>query len=60
MINIKTLLVATILLISYQFNNVKAAEENKRYHKYNVEVFKTPSCGCCYGYVLFLEEEKIL
>ena len=26
--------------------------------KYNVEVFKTPSCGCCYGYVLFLEEEK--
>ena len=23
-----------------------------------VEVFKTPSCGCCYGYVLFLEEEK--
>ena len=60
MINIKTLLVATILLISYQFYSVKAAEENKRYHKYkyNVEVFKTPSCGCCYGYVLFLEEEK--
>ena len=26
--------------------------------KYNVEVFKTPSCGCCYGYVLFLEEEN--
>tara|TARA_Y100001970_G_C14087322_1_gene778053 strand:+ start:189 stop:668 length:480 start_codon:yes stop_codon:yes gene_type:complete len=23
-----------------------------------VEVFKTPSCGCCYGYVLFLEDEK--
>ena len=23
-----------------------------------VEVFKTPSCGCCYGYVLFLEREK--
>ena len=20
-----------------------------------VEVFKTPSCGCCYGYVLFLD-----
>ena len=58
MINIKTLLVATILLISYQFYSVKAAEENKRYNKYNVEVFKTPSCGCCYGYVLFLEEEK--
>ena len=24
----------------------------------NVEVFKTPSCGCCYGYVLFLEKEN--
>jgi len=23
-----------------------------------VEVFKTPSCGCCYGYVLFLKKEK--
>ena len=23
-----------------------------------VEVFKTPTCGCCYGYVLFLEKEK--
>ena len=23
-----------------------------------VEVFKTPSCGCCYGYVLFLEKEQ--
>ena len=26
--------------------------------KYKLEVFKTPSCGCCYGYVKFLEEEK--
>ena len=24
----------------------------------NIEVFKTPSCGCCYGYVLFLEKER--
>ena len=23
-----------------------------------VEVFKTPSCGCCYGYVLFLKKEQ--
>ena len=43
MINIKTLLVATILLISYQFYSVKAAEENKRYDKYYVEFYKTPS-----------------
>ena len=27
-------------------------------NKQIVEVFKTPSCGCCYGYVLFLEEEN--
>tara|TARA_X000001036_G_scaffold378558_1_gene368960 strand:+ start:374 stop:856 length:483 start_codon:yes stop_codon:yes gene_type:complete len=27
-------------------------------NKQIIEVFKTPSCGCCYGYVLFLEEEK--
>ena len=27
-------------------------------NKYNIEVFKTASCGCCYGYVLFLKEEK--
>ena len=27
-------------------------------NKQIVEVFKTPSCGCCYGYVLFLVEEK--
>ena len=31
-----------------------ASINNKRI----VEVFKTPSCGCCYGYVLFLEKEK--
>ncbi len=23
-----------------------------------VEVFKTPTCGCCNGYVLFLEKER--
>ena len=31
---------------------------NTSSNKMNVEVFKTPSCGCCYGYVLFLEKEK--
>ena len=34
--------------------NALASINNKQI----VEVFKTPSCGCCYGYVLFLEEEK--
>ena len=27
-------------------------------NKQIVEVFKTPSCGCCNGYVLFLEKES--
>ena len=52
-----------ILFVSlfYSFNfvldkkNVSANADNKNL---NVEVFKTPSCGCCYGYVLFLEKEK--
>ena len=52
----------TLLLFSafYIFNFVtdkKDALANIN-AKQVVEVFKTPSCGCCYGYVLFLEEEK--
>ena len=31
---------------------------NTKLSKSNVEVFKTPSCGCCYGYVLFLKDEE--
>ena len=56
------LLVLTVVIFSffYIFNYVTdnkdaLANINK---KQVVEVFKTPSCGCCYGYVLFLEEEK--
>ena len=52
----------TVLLLSvlYIFNFVtdkKDAQANIN-TKQVVEVFKTPSCGCCYGYVLFLEEKK--
>ena len=52
----------TLLLISifYIFNFVtdkKVALANIN-TKQVVEVFKTPSCGCCYGYVLFLKKEK--
>ena len=54
--------VSTVLALSffYIFNFVadkKDALANIN-NKQIVEVFKTPSCGCCYGYVLFLEEEK--
>ena len=52
----------TVLLFSvfYIFNFVtdkKDALANIN-TKQVVEVFKTPSCGCCDGYVLFLEEAK--
>jgi hypothetical protein len=51
-----------VLLLSgfYIFNNVsdkKFALANIN-TKQVVEVFKTPSCGCCNEYVLFLEKEK--
>ena len=55
-----TLLVLSIsifLIFSFITNKQDASAVSKA-SKYNVEVFKTPSCGCCYGYVLFLEEEK--
>ena len=55
-------IVFTLVLFSvfYIFNFVKDKKEalanidNKKI----VKVFKTPTCGCCYGYVLFLEKEK--
>ena len=55
-----TLLVLSIsifLIFSFITNKQDASAVSKA-SKYNVEVFKTPSCGCCYGYVLFLEEEN--
>ena len=60
--NIFKLTFFTVLLFSvfYIFNFVtdkKDALANIN-TKQVVEVFKTPSCGCCYGYVLFLEEER--
>ena len=59
---ISKFIIFTVVLFSafYIFNFVtdkKDALANIN-NKQIVEVFKTPSCGCCYGYVLFLEEEK--
>ena len=59
---ISKLITFTVVLISvfYIFNFVtdkKDALANIN-NKQIVEVFKTPSCGCCYGYVLFLKDEK--
>ena len=55
-----TIFTVVIFFVFYIFNFVtdkKDALANIN-NKQIVEVFKTPSCGCCYGYVLFLEEEK--
>jgi|TARA_B110001452_G_scaffold33760_1_gene26124 hypothetical protein len=49
--------ISIFLIFSFITNKQDASAVSKA-SKYNVEVFKTPSCGCCYGYVLFLEEEK--
>ena len=49
--------ISFFLILSFITNKQDASADTEA-SKYNVEVFKTPSCGCCYGYVLFLEEEK--
>ena len=56
-------IIILILSVSlfYSFNFIKDKKNalaNINNKKLSVEVFKTPSCGCCYGYVLFLEKEK--
>ena len=60
--NLIKLAITTILTLSFIYilnfvTDKKDALANIN-TKQVVEVFKTPSCGCCYGYVLFLEEEK--
>ena len=56
------LTVPIVLIISFfsilNFVTYKKHALANTNNKQIVEVFKTPSCGCCYGYVLFLEEEK--
>ena len=52
-----TLVIFSVLYIFNFVTSKKDALANIN-NKQIVEVFKTPSCGCCYGYVLFLEEEK--
>ena len=60
--NLIKLAITSILTLSFIFilnfvTDKKDALANIN-NRQIVEVFKTPSCGCCYGYVLFLEEEK--
>jgi hypothetical protein len=61
--NFSKLVILIILSLSFFLififlTNKQDASAVSKTSKYNVEVFKTPSCGCCYGYVLFLEEKK--
>jgi len=54
------LIILTISFI-YIFNLVtdnKVVLANIKNSKNYAEVFKTPTCSCCNGYVLFLQEEK--
>ena len=60
--NLIKLTVTTILTLSFIYilnfvTDKKDALANIN-NKQIVEVFKTPSCGCCNGYALFLEKEK--
>jgi len=56
-VTVVTLLILSFIIFSFITNKQEASTLTKDY-RHSAEVFKTPSCGCCYGYVLFLEEEK--
>ena len=65
--NLKSILsisvILVVLLISsvYIFNFVTNKQDTfpvAKSSKYTFEVFKTPTCGCCDGYVSFLEGEQ--
>ena len=49
--------ISFFLIFNFATNKQDALALTKS-DKQKIEVFKTPSCGCCYGYVLFLEEEN--
>ena len=53
-ITLFTILFLYIINFVTDKNEALANIENKQI----VEVFKSPSCGCCNGYVLFLEKEN--
>ena len=60
--NLIKLAITSILILSFVFllnfvtDKKYALADNN--NKQIVEVFKTPSCGCCNGYALFLEKAK--
>jgi hypothetical protein len=59
--SISVILIVLLISSVYIFNfitNKQDALSVVQANKYNVEVFKTASCECCTGYVLFLEEKK--
>ena len=56
-VTLVVLSISFFLIFSFVTNKQDASAVTNS-SKYNVEVIKTSSCGCCYGYVLFLEEEN--
>ena len=59
--SISVILIVLSISSVYIFNFVTNKQDAflvAKNSKYTVEVFKTPTCGCCNEYVLFLEEEQ--
>ena len=59
--SISVILVVLLISSVYIFNSVTNKQDTfpvAKTSKYTVEVFKTPTCGCCNGYVSFLEGEQ--
>jgi hypothetical protein len=57
LITLAVLSVSFFLIFNFVVKKQDASAVTK-VSKHNVEVFKTSSCGCCYGYVLFLKENE--
>ena len=59
----KSIIILTLsVLLFYSFGLIsdkKNVLANVKNNKQNIEVFKTPSCGCCYGYVFVLVYKMI-
>ena len=59
--SISVILVVLLISSVYIFNFVTNKQDTfpvAKSSKYTFEVFKTPTCGCCDGYVSFLEGEQ--
>ena len=59
--SISVVLVVLLISFLYIFNSITNKSDalpTVQANKYNVEVFKTPTCDCCNGYATFLEKKQ--